>query len=169
MHSLGGTYADADKALEGFSMAFGAPQAGLSAEAVKPFTALGLDPKSFKTTEEALEAVTRKISALGSKAQPAAIADKLGLSDMLPALREGTDRIADLRKNLKRSRKAVGWSQERLAQEAALESKGYISAREGGKRPMPPGRTLEALARAFGVETATSLRSRPNTLRPFLS
>jgi len=53
--------------------------------------------------------------------------------------------------NLRNARKAVGWSQERLAQEAALESKGYISALEGGKRPMPPGRTLEALARALGV------------------
>lgn len=102
MHSLGGTYADADKALEGFSKAFGAAQAGLSARAVKPFTALGLDPKSFKTTEEALDAVVRKISALGSTAQQAAIADKLGLSAMLPALREGADRISGLREEAHR-------------------------------------------------------------------
>lgn len=53
--------------------------------------------------------------------------------------------------NLRAARKALGWSQERLAQEAAMDSKGYISALEAGKRPIPPGRTLEALANALGV------------------
>lgn len=32
-----------------------------------------------------------------------------------------------------------------------MESKGYISALETGKRPMPPGRTLERLANALKV------------------
>lgn len=57
----------------------------------------------------------------------------------------------DFGENLRNARKAAGWSQEKLAQEAALESKGYISALESGKRPIPPGRTLEALAKALGV------------------
>lgn len=41
-----------------------------------------------------------------------------------------------------------------LAQKAELESKGYISALESGKRPMPPGRTLEAIAAALNVPVA---------------
>lgn len=53
--------------------------------------------------------------------------------------------------NLKQARQAKGWTLERLAQEAEMESKGYISALESGKRPMPPGRTLERLAVALGV------------------
>jgi len=53
--------------------------------------------------------------------------------------------------HLKRARKALGWSQQRLAQEAGLESKGYISALETGERPIPPGRTLESICRALGV------------------
>ena len=64
--------------------------------------------------------------------------------------------------NLRRARKASGWSQERLAQEASLESKGYISALESGKRPMPPGRTLEALARALGVAASALVGSESN-------
>lgn len=58
---------------------------------------------------------------------------------------------------LREARKAVGWSQEKLAQEANLESKGYISALEAGKRPIPPGRTLEALASALGVSVRNLL------------
>jgi len=54
--------------------------------------------------------------------------------------------------NLKSARKAKGWSQERLAQEASLESKGYISALEAGKRPIPPGKTLDRLVRALDVD-----------------
>lgn len=57
----------------------------------------------------------------------------------------------DFGANLKRARKAAGWSQERLAQEADLESKGYISALETSARPIPPGRTLERLANALRV------------------
>lgn len=56
--------------------------------------------------------------------------------------------------NLRDARKLKGWSQARLANEAQLESKGYISALESGKRPMPPGRTLEALASALDVDVS---------------
>lgn len=35
-----------------------------------------------------------------------------------------------------------------------MESKGYISALEAGKRPIPPGRTLETLASALNVTPA---------------
>ena len=63
IHQLGGDYKDADAALEGFSRAFGAAHGGLSAKAVKPFKALGLDPADFKSTESALQAVIDKVRA----------------------------------------------------------------------------------------------------------
>lgn len=97
VHALGGDYKDADAALEGFSKAFGAAHAKLSARAAKPFAALGLDPQDFSSTEEALQAVIAKISALKSTAEQAAIADKLGLTAMLPALRAGNDQFDRLR------------------------------------------------------------------------
>jgi hypothetical protein len=97
VHALGGDYKDADKALEGFQSAFGAARAGLTAKAVKPFTALGLDPKNFGSVQEALIAVTNKVANLKNAAEQAAIADKLGLSAMLPALREGSAAMEDLR------------------------------------------------------------------------
>lgn len=53
--------------------------------------------------------------------------------------------------NLKAARKARGWSQEQLAAEAGAGSKGYVSELESGKRPIPPGTTLEMFARALGV------------------
>lgn len=101
VHALGGEYGDADAALEGFAKAFGAAHAGLSKKAAKPFEALGLDPKSFNSTEEALDAVVKKIAALKSSAEQAAIADKLGLTPMLTALRAGGDEIDRLRTQAK--------------------------------------------------------------------
>ena len=94
---LGGTAQDADAALIGFAKAFGDAQVGLSKKAANPFLALGLDPKSFKDTEDALQAVIVKISNLASTAQQSAIADKLGLTSMLPAIRAGADAINGLR------------------------------------------------------------------------
>jgi transcriptional regulator with XRE-family HTH domain len=56
--------------------------------------------------------------------------------------------------NLKAARVNCGWSQERLADEAGVGSKGYISDLEKGQRPMPPGATLAKLAAALGIELA---------------
>jgi hypothetical protein len=97
VHALGGEYEDADAALAGFSKAFGLAQAGFSKKATKPFELLGLDPKSFKTTEDALHAVIAAIAALGSTAEQAALADKLGIGAMLPAIRDGVVEIDRLR------------------------------------------------------------------------
>lgn len=97
-HDLGGEFKDADAALEGFTKTFGLATSGLSAKAVKPFTALGLDPKSFSSVQAALDAVIAKISGLGDAAQQAALADKLGLTPLLPAIREGGAAIDDVRK-----------------------------------------------------------------------
>lgn len=100
VHALGGEYEDADAALEGFSKAFGAASSGISKKAIKPFQALfgpDFNPKQFATTEDALQAVIDKISRLSSTAEQASIADKLGLSSMLPAIRAGTGAIDEAR------------------------------------------------------------------------
>lgn len=96
-HGLGGEFQDADAAIEAFTKNFGLATSGLSAKALKPFETLGLDPKSFATVDEALRAVIDRISQLDSVAEQAAIADKLGLTPMLPALREGSTEIDRMR------------------------------------------------------------------------
>lgn len=96
-HQLGGDFKDADDALADFGKTLGLARSGLSAKAVKPFTALGLDPKDLTTVEAGLKAVTAKIAGLSNAAEQAAIADKLGLTPLLPAIREGTAAIDDMR------------------------------------------------------------------------
>lgn len=100
MQSVGKDEEDAAKALESFREKFGAARAEMSKGALKPFEALGLsasDLKGFASTEDALGEVTKRISELSNEAEQAAIAEKLGLSPMLPALQMGADAIADLR------------------------------------------------------------------------
>jgi len=68
---------------------------------MKAFTALGFTKeqlKSFDSAEDALRAVSEKIAALGSEAERAAVAEKLGLTALLPLLRQGTVEIDRLRK-----------------------------------------------------------------------
>jgi hypothetical protein len=96
----GGAAKDADAAIHGFSVALGAAQSGLGKRAMKPFEALGFsreDVKAFKSTDEALDAVIQKIAALGSEAQRQAVAEKLGLTPMLGLLRQGTEKIEEMR------------------------------------------------------------------------
>lgn len=97
VHDLGGSYADADTALDEFSKKFTAAQIGFSKKATKPFDALGLDPKSFGTVDEALKATIDKISGLGTAAQQNFAAEKVGLGAILPAIRAGSDAIDELR------------------------------------------------------------------------
>ncbi len=61
--------------------------------------------------------------------------------------------------NLKAARIARGMSQERLASEAGVGSKGYISDLERGVRPIPPGTTLTALAEALKLPLGEMLQS----------
>lgn len=96
-HQLGGEFSDADDALAGFTKTLGLAKSGLSAKALKPFEALGLDPASFPTVQDALDAVIAKISALGDVAEQAAVADKLGLTPLLPAIREGSGAMDQMR------------------------------------------------------------------------
>ncbi len=96
----GGATQDADAAIAAFTRTLGAAESGLSSKAMKAFKALGFtaeDLKGFKDADAALQAVAGKIADLGSEAERAAVADKLGLTPLLPLLREGTDSIDQLR------------------------------------------------------------------------
>lgn len=89
----GGEADKAGDAIEAFDKKFGAAVGRYGKRDVKPFLALGFtqqDLDSFASMEEALQATIDKIAALEDASQQAAIADKLGLSDMLPLIREGT-------------------------------------------------------------------------------
>lgn len=94
----GGTAEDADAAIDGFQKKLGEAMAG--GRAAKWFERLGFDRDSLRTfgsTEEALDAVIDRISALGSEADRAAVSDKLGLSPLIPLIRQGSDAIAAMR------------------------------------------------------------------------
>jgi len=51
---------------------------------------------------------------------------------------------------IRRERTARGWSQQRLANEAGL-NRSHVTTIEGGSIDMPQLKTVQALARAFGV------------------
>ncbi len=137
VHALGGEYKDADAALAGFQTTFGLAQAGFSKRATKPFEALGLDAASFRNTEDALDAVIDKIANLASDAEQAAIAEKLGISAMLPAIRAGTDRIDELR--------------------AAASRLGYVMDDEVLQKASGLNDELEDMQAVIGVQLATAL------------
>lgn len=96
----GGAAEDADTALKAFTVTLGAAQSGLSPKAMKAFTALGFTReqlKSFDTFDDALRATIDRISAVSNAAEQAAIADKLGLTPMLPLIRQGVDALDSYR------------------------------------------------------------------------
>lgn len=90
---------DADKAIQGFTQALGLAGNG-AARQLKVFKALGfsqVDLRSFGSAEQGLQAVADKIAALDSEADRQAFASKLGLTPLLPLLRQGADGIGRLR------------------------------------------------------------------------
>jgi hypothetical protein len=96
----GATAADADRALDGFAEKLAKATAGTSKEAVKAFNFIGMDRETlagFKSTEEALDAVTDKIKDLKNEADRAAVAEALGLGPLSAALRDSETDVARLR------------------------------------------------------------------------
>lgn len=92
----GGAAEDADTALKAFTVTLGAAQSGLSPKAMKAFTALGFTRdqlKSFDSFDDALRATIERIAAVSNAAEQAAIADKLGLTPMLPLIRQGVEAL----------------------------------------------------------------------------
>ncbi|MEN5229087.1 hypothetical protein [Brevundimonas naejangsanensis] len=96
----GSTATEVGAALEAFAAKWAQAQAGLSKQAGDAFKALGFqqeDLRRFASAEEALDAVVDRIGDLSSASDRAAIAEKLGLGALVPALREGSDEVARLR------------------------------------------------------------------------
>lgn len=90
--------ADADSAIDSFQRKLGEAMAG--GRSVKWFERLGFsaaDLKAFEGTEDALDAVIDRIAGLGTEAERAAVADKLGLSPLIPLVRQGADAIEEMR------------------------------------------------------------------------
>ncbi len=96
----GSAATEAGAALEAFAAKWEQAQAGLSKQAGDAFKALGFqqeDLRRFASAEDALDAVVDRIGDLSSASDRAAIAEKLGLGALVPALREGSDEVARLR------------------------------------------------------------------------
>lgn len=94
----GATAADADNAIDSFQKKLGDAMAG--GRSMKWFERLGFsaeDLKAFEGTEDALDAVIDKIAGLSTEAERAAVADKLGLSPLIPLVRQGADSIEEMR------------------------------------------------------------------------
>lgn len=90
---------DADKAIQGFTETLGLAANG-AAKPLKVFKALfgeSVDVRNFKSAEEALEATADAIAKLDSEADRQAFASKLGLTPLLPLLRQGAAGISTLR------------------------------------------------------------------------
>lgn len=95
---VGGEAKDADAAIEGFQKKLGEGLAG--GRSVKWFERLGFgadDLRAFDSTEEALDAVLDRIAALGSEAERAAVAEKLGLGSIVALAGLGSERLDELR------------------------------------------------------------------------
>lgn len=89
---------DAD--LEKFATKFAQAQAGISKEAMKPFTRLMFDEddlRKIKDADQALEQVMDRISALKNPNDRQAIAEQIGLGSLATAAREGGEEVARLR------------------------------------------------------------------------
>lgn len=101
----GGEAVDAERALEKFRVTYGRAKADLGRAADKPFDALGLgdaDLERFGSVEEALDEVIVRIANLSDEAEQAAVAEKLGLTELLPVIRQGAQEIARLREEAHR-------------------------------------------------------------------
>ncbi|MCA3711315.1 MAG: hypothetical protein IM667_00895 [Phenylobacterium sp.] len=95
----GGDAQGADQALEQFSVTLGKAQEGLP-KAQRGFLLLGFtQPQidSFRTTEEALQAVTAKLAEIESNPRRDALISLLGLSSMKPLIQGGLEEMEKFR------------------------------------------------------------------------
>ncbi len=88
-----------DSSLQRFAIKLGQATSGLSAEATRAFTALGFseaEVKGLRTVEEALPRIAERWSQVGTAAQRAAIAERLGIVELVPVLNQGADALKGL-------------------------------------------------------------------------
>lgn len=96
----GGEAEAAASSIEQFREKFGAAKGEYGTRDIKPFKFAGFeqsDLDGFHNVQEALDATIAKIAAMGDESEQAAAAAKLGLTGMLPLIREGEgafDRLA---------------------------------------------------------------------------
>ncbi|MCA3730160.1 MAG: hypothetical protein INF03_11480, partial [Phenylobacterium sp.] len=101
----GGEAKGADEALEQFSVTLGKAQQNLP-EAQRGFLLLGFtQPQidSFRTTEEALRAVTAKLAEIESNPRRDALISLLGLDSMKPLIEGGVEEMEKLRQKARES------------------------------------------------------------------
>lgn len=114
----------ADQALSAFGRKFGEAITGWSKDSIKPFEALGFTQPQLRQigdAEVALDMVVRRIGELRSESERTMIADQLGLSPMVAALRLGGDEIEQMRQSAHRLGYVMDESMVRRASEAQRE------------------------------------------------
>lgn len=95
----GGEEKGADQALEQFSVTLGKAQEGLT-KAQRAFLLLGFSKEqiaAFRTSEEALRAVTAKLAEIESNPRRDALISLLGLDSMKPLIQGGVEAMDELR------------------------------------------------------------------------
>lgn len=95
--------ADMEDGLKALNVALGAMQTGVAnKKTAKVFEALGLtadDLKPMKDARDLLPVVADRISKLGTQAQQAQIAEKLGIGKLLPVLQQGSAKLEQMAKD----------------------------------------------------------------------
>lgn len=94
--TLGGEFDDGSEAIRKFKDVWDSAKSGLSKADEKPFKALGIDPKDFDTVEQAINAVVAKIEKLKSVSARGAIAEKLGVTALVPSLHDSAEALDDI-------------------------------------------------------------------------
>lgn len=104
VHAAGGETSDADAAFASFQETLGRAEAGMP-KALKWFKALGFTQeqlRSFKSTDDAIQAVMDRIGKLPDASQRAAAAAAVGLTGMIPAISQGSAKFDELRASAER-------------------------------------------------------------------
>jgi hypothetical protein len=91
-----------DTSIQGLQSSVGKFVSGIGgARVAKAFEALGISREqaaSFKSVSDMLPLLADRLRAVGSEAEKVAIADKLGVRELLPLLEQGSDKIGEMTK-----------------------------------------------------------------------
>lgn len=87
-----------DAALSRFAIKLGELKTGLGQDAKGALATLGLKPSDLIDVDRGLTLIAERLSGVGRAAERAAIANKLGVVELLPLLEQGADAIENLRR-----------------------------------------------------------------------
>lgn len=100
MEEVGGTSEDLDAGLKGLNSTIGAIKTGLGdAKQLEALKDLKIDPdvvRSWNSLEDALPAIVKGFENVGDEASRVRIAERLGIRELLPLLRQGSEGLSDL-------------------------------------------------------------------------